>query len=246
MKFTILEEYNTISEEQVVQFLSTDFSEAMHSQPIYRGMEGSGFYIIAPDKNNPRPSANTYNYYTLIINNSEPWKQFPDREIICSTSSRTSQSYGNVFRIFPKNGAKIGVCPDNDIWGSDFESYNNALHDLFKGGDITELTEFENLEKNYQTFLKACEWIDKDRNEGAEFEFQTYGVIQVFGDYLKGKAKLIDYLSTEVFSPKKFKVMPIATFQAAANKEVWTDATCLAIPTHLVSRMYYKVEEARR
>lgn len=247
MKFTILEDYNTITEEQVVQFLLTDFSEALNSQPIYRGMETNDYYIISPDKNNPRKSANTYNYYTLIINNSVPWKNFPNREIICSTSARTATSYGLVYRIFPRNGAKIGICPDNDIWGSDFESNNNALYDLFKACDITELTQFEKLEENYQVFLTACEWVDKDKEELENLDIHSYGVAQVFGDYFNKKIKLIDYLANEVFSPKKFKVLPISSFTAAVtNKEVWTDAPSLAIPTTHFSRIYAKVSEAKR
>jgi polyhydroxyalkanoate synthesis regulator phasin len=56
--------------------------------------------------------------------NSPEWKEYPRRDHICSTDLGGTHDYGVSFMVVPKNGAKVGVCNDFDIWSSG----NKELH----------------------------------------------------------------------------------------------------------------------
>lgn len=89
------------------------------------------FYIVDHRKIE-RQSSNTSNYYTLIMDNSEKWKDYPKRKnsVVCSLND----SYmGNDYRVIPLNNyddilkkynintfsnPKWGVCPTIDLWDS--------------------------------------------------------------------------------------------------------------------------------
>ena len=64
----------TITEEQVIEMLSAYCSKAVKtyaSSPIYRGVNNRDDYLyISPNPLKPRKSANTANFYTLIMNNA--------------------------------------------------------------------------------------------------------------------------------------------------------------------------------
>ena len=122
----------TISKIKAEELLNTKHSKAFNSKtPIYRGVHGYGDYVyIDPSKaKSPRVSANTYNYYTLIMDNSNVWKKYPKRShsLICSTDERYASDFGDgeTYSIFPQNNASIGVCPGSDIWGAGFYKDHN-------------------------------------------------------------------------------------------------------------------------
>lgn len=126
--------------------------------PIYRSLHDQlkfdGYYLIDPRKYK-RQSANTSNYYTLIMDNEKEWKNFPKRKhgII---SSLNSSYMDNEFRVVPllqwdkillkynikefKN-PKWGICSESDIWSSfnyikevgplDADLFNNILDDIY-------------------------------------------------------------------------------------------------------------------
>jgi len=67
-----------------------------------------------------RESANTFNYYTLWIDNHEQWKKFPKRNksLICTTSEDSATGYGKLCVIIPSDDSHLGMCPMDDIWYS--------------------------------------------------------------------------------------------------------------------------------
>lgn len=75
-----------------------------------------------------RTSANTHNYYTLMIDSAEKWEHYPPRSksFICSTSEESASSYGKLFIAFPEDKNELGMCPRNDIWNS----FRPKLEDL--------------------------------------------------------------------------------------------------------------------
>ncbi len=115
--------------------------------PIMRSINSEleeDFYLVDHRKIE-RQSSNTSNYYTLIMDNSEKWKDFPKRKhsVVCSLND----SYmGNEYRVVPLNNydkilkkynintfsePKWGVCPKNDLW----DSFNITLKELgFENG----------------------------------------------------------------------------------------------------------------
>lgn len=112
-----------ISVEKAIELLRERCSDALEhfDQPIWRGSRGSteNAYLIQGDAGG-RSSANTSNYYTVIIDEFYPKRGYPKRglSIICANAPNKNyaRSYGNVYAIFPYDGTPIGVCPEEDIW----------------------------------------------------------------------------------------------------------------------------------
>lgn len=116
-------------EEKILSILRTKCSDAYTNWTnnsnccIWRGVSNTpaNWYLADSSNAPPRKSANTLNYYTLIIDNSPRWSKFPKRSqsFVCSTSKATAGAYGTaLFAVFPFNGTPIGICPRNDIWDS--------------------------------------------------------------------------------------------------------------------------------
>lgn len=88
---------------------------------LYRGFESPESVLIGDStQGQARVSANTKNYYTLILDNDPSWQEFPkrSRSFICSTSEGTAEVYGRAYCVFPFDGTELGVCPNSDIWNS--------------------------------------------------------------------------------------------------------------------------------
>ena len=88
---------------------------------IYRGEDArsEGVLYVEPAKFKRR-SANTDNYYTEIVDNSDRWQMYPKRSqsLICSNDLSTSRGYGTAYVVLPKADPVIGVCPNGDWWYS--------------------------------------------------------------------------------------------------------------------------------
>jgi len=234
MKFKIVESRSgthktkTISFDEAKRLLRTKFSQAANAHPIYRGLEVSNRYpiIVMPSPNVLRPSANAYfNFYTMIINKSKAWSDFPQRQIIGSANRGRAEEYGNAFRVYPQNGAKIGICPESDIFESDFNDFNTNIANIFRDFRINP----ENL-TTWASFVTACKKIDKMKigrqARVIRFVFEGYDM----DEYLDNNQSFLDYLSSTYYSPKKFRWAYIKDFKTKNNREVWTDSTCLLMP----------------
>jgi hypothetical protein len=104
---------------------------------IYRGFMRTDIPpigIIDTSKFN-RVSANTFNYYTLWIDNHSDWKSYPKRSksLVCTQSYSVAEGYAapDVGVVIPADSSKIGVCPENDIWRSvKLDKRGMTLYDL--------------------------------------------------------------------------------------------------------------------
>lgn len=95
---------------------------------IYKGMQTSIAPHFGDASTFTRQSANTRNYYTLLVDSSDNWEAFPPRSKswICSTSSDTARGFGNAFVVFPKDNEHIAVCNSSDFWNS----FNKTLRPI--------------------------------------------------------------------------------------------------------------------
>jgi len=90
----------------------SDFNE--DDKPIYRSVNlPEDFYIIRPTGIMRHSAYCCSNHYTLLMNNLPSWSKYPKRTHICSNRIFKFNNY--VFRVIPFNGAKIGICPNDDI-----------------------------------------------------------------------------------------------------------------------------------
>lgn len=126
---------------------------------IFRGDKRfTGAYgFINTDKGEPRVSANTFNYMTLLMDNLPSWKGWPKRSksIVCSTYSWNALNYGKIYTIIPFDDAEIGICSDDDVWNSfdnlgiPVNDFNWFIHHLMMHGikDAYEIKTLNDLKK---------------------------------------------------------------------------------------------------
>lgn len=158
-----------ISRADAIELLHGEYKESTEGAAIYRGLGDHNDYLFIAPARFERTSSNTMNYYTLWFDNHSSWSKFPKRSksIICSTSRNDAKDYGQLYRVFPKPGSLIGICPARDIWisfssiGEEIDNWdknnlsnlNNFIYDLIKNGkkhNITHLSEVD----TYQELLK--------------------------------------------------------------------------------------------
>jgi hypothetical protein len=153
---------------------------------IYRGVDAaknSVAFIGDTSKTGPRKSANTHNYYTLTIDNSEQWASYPKRgySFICSTDESYTSSYGEVFMAFPVNGTKIGICSDNDMWESFISILDNGIVGL--NDDISFFLKMSECIEDHKAYadLSISGWRPPD-NSIEEFKRALNRCEQVLSD----------------------------------------------------------------
>ena len=233
-----------VSTDAIHDFLSKDYSEAYTSfkkgDKIYRGRKFSQKALITdPSKSYERGSPYTtmnLNYYTLLFNNLPSWKKYPKRAIICTTNSRDAYGRGKCYVVFPKNGAKIGICSSNDIWfsfedelgGISLDTFNRYLYGLLRYINMGRS------DGKWKEFIDACIVIDKNKEEIQE----RWNIPSWMDDYFGKDTPFIKYLDN-LLSPEnnKFKLVKISQFSAYKNKEVWTDSKCLLIDNDIIDAL---------
>lgn len=131
-KFTSSLRHN--KKTNILKFIKEHCSEYLKNEkstPIYRGFVSDSkkipksWYVIEPSKHERISKGDAKgNVYTLLIDSLPEWKNFPKRSksMICSTNYSYAGNFGGPRLVIPFDGAKWGVCKDNDIW----HSFNHA------------------------------------------------------------------------------------------------------------------------
>lgn len=247
----------SIGKDQVVSHLESDnFNYNPGSTYIERYIDDfdSDYGIVRPS-NYVRKSQNTENYYTLIVDNSERWSQYPKRSR--SIIGRTHERLGSVFDhvVIPQVGANIGVCPDYDFWDSFYtesglrsmeRSFNKPLDILaayaqsespdddfgptFSTGLIPD--------DGYSEFKSYIDSIDEAIKNDPEKSYEGF-IKRVSNKKIK---LIVDYYTSEfddLFEFLDYKLDPsrnnfttetyTSDFEVPDDREIWTDAPCLLI-----------------
>jgi len=252
---------NIINEDKYNEIFNLCCSnvDLIKDTPIFRatGLE-EDFYLIDPRKME-RKSANTKNYYTLMIDNSEKWKEYPKRKhsVICALND----SYmGNEFRVIPLTkyndilkdyeidlfgGSKWGVCPEYDIWNSFSGLFANIFTDNDKllddfNYDLSQLyTEINNEPLNqldfniFKTQLQSIDSIKvKNIIDNRENDVYSSMYLSFFNFMSKMNFNLYDMMDY-IFDPIKngFELKTYNQLKSNHfhNNEVWTDTPVLYV-----------------
>jgi hypothetical protein len=237
-----------VDESKVSKLLNGDFSQAYKQykkgNAIYRNRQSckENVLITNPNKKGVAKRTSPYahnNCYNLLLNNLPAWKQMPNRDIIGSFNHNLSQCRsGFTYIIFPKNGAKIGMCPDEDIWSSFMNSGIELLDDLnYIVDNIFGIFNIEEDFYNWNSFVESSKELDEIKNDDIEeFRLSVERVIDLnyygfINDYISSSVGLIDFLN-KLLDPKKngFDVQNIRSLNIPdTHKEIWTDSICLMI-----------------
>lgn len=216
-----------ISKDKAMKLISTKCSKILGyykegGQYIYRaGSRVSGEFALSQPAKFSRKSANTSNYYTLLMDNLPSWSRYPRRSksIVCSNDKYTAANYSygrSQYIVFPYDTCKIGICPDSDIWDSipripgirgieEWESINSELEDI---GGLSD--------NNWSDFKARVDSLDKNQEMAS-----TNRVIR--GWALSKFDTITDYLN-DAMSPKKcgFRVVkPGDKIPAEGKNELW-------------------------
>ena len=230
-----------ITKEQADQLLETKHSKAVTpAAEIFRGVDGYGDYIyVDPSKSKQlRVSANTDNYYTLVIDNSPEWKDYPKRSksLICSTDRGYADSFGEVYRVYPINGAKIGVCPGDDIWNAGhvanvgFEGIANYINNVLR----TDPIKVDRADGSYENMVDVFERVDMNTDDILKF-MEKYGAsyekyyLPFFLLYLDSGYSFMEFIEW-LLDPKLCRFKHVITGQLIPfGREVWVDSPCVLI-----------------
>lgn len=231
---------NDIPREHAIELVSRQYKEAYNAPvAIFRGVGGYGDYVyIDPSKSKqPRVSANTANYYTLIIDNSPKWKKYPKRSksLICSTDESYANDFGNTYRVYPINGSNIGVCPHRDIWeAGHYKEYNFADIAGYINETIrTDAIKKDDADEDWETMNRVFKLVDKKKDKILEFMEKYYesynSTMKFFRDYLDSGYTFMEYIEW-ILDPKLCGFQLVKTGMSIPGKrEVWTDAPCVLV-----------------
>lgn len=107
-------------------------SHSTINRQIWRGTNAafnSGVGVVRPKKSVRKTTGEKGNHHTVLLDNMENWSKYPkrSRSVICTMDYNVANGYGTPYVVIPFDGAKIGVCPNDDIW----YSFRLGLEEVF-------------------------------------------------------------------------------------------------------------------
>jgi len=221
---------------------------------IYRGehARSEGVQYVEPAKFKRR-SANTMNYYTEIVDNSDRWSMYPKRSesLICSTDFDNARGYGTAYVVLPQGNPVIGICPGEDWWysfpqlaevlrrGSGPADLNSALQYIYHTLTHNELGEAP----SYAELVDALQAIDRLNPywQGRRTGSTTSGddlfhgswawkdeaanrLLKLGGNMLRTCDQLLDP------AKNSFQVRHLSELKSSGEHEVWLSAPSYMVP----------------
>lgn len=223
---------------------------------VYRGTEPQ-MGVVDTNKFQ-RKSANTLNYYTLWLDNSPKWKDYPKRSksLICTNDMGTAGGFGDIHWVIPKDSNAIGVCPSDDFWSSFHFSKQMDMgqsHDIdpsdlmdFTWGVLTIVDQNNPVtEKSYSALLAALRKCNakvllqiiekKPKSWHAAF------AKSIIAKGFRNLAEVYDFL----FDPAEnnFSHTVAARLKNGHGAEYWIQGECALIPTQF-AEIYSHADKA--
>jgi len=198
-----------------------------NKERIYRGSSriNSDFAITDPEQYE-RKSRNTYNFYTLLMDNLPNWSAYPKRSksLVCSTNQNSAANYGGqVFLLFPFDSCKIGVCPSTDVWGTTIAidvGWGKLAWDSI-GGILRNMgfvdTDWQELANDLRGFTQ------KDSRNASGIGIPAYGESPLLTAFAKSKSKNLLAFFQKMMNPKDrgFTLIPTSGPLPSENRELW-------------------------
>jgi len=256
---------NEITKQGAIDIIKNNCKDFLKDKTpkIFRGIDHSNdtpdFLLVKPSDGLLRRSANAGNHYTLLIDNSPRWSSYPkrSRSIICTTSSEKALSYGECYCVIPFDNAKIGICPENDIWVSfekigikRLESFTYDLDQLgVTDSDFSSmLSDFKKLEDKIVNGE-----IKMERSKISSLLLRTFSGNPYSYDFgedtsdilvnyknLENRPSLYEYID-KLFDPIKngFNLSSYKDVSKYLNTdlEVWTDSNSIMISSGIINEV---------
>lgn len=213
-------------------------------------------YKVMDPKKFVRKPPSTENYYNVIIDNSESWKDYPkrSRSIMTHTMVQKTLLYGNkTYRVIPlKENAKCSYVT-NDYW--------MAFSELFKNwpfGKIESLNEFNQSLRNVfelprkdytsnrlRQLLSSGNMNKENLMYDAGASTWRKSIIDIekkYGDFYSwiDSQMVPENTSIKLFDYNNETLLPHDERRSAPDYEVWTDEKCLLIDNDILRSLYIK------
>lgn len=229
--------YQAGDEQHIIDFLNSNCKQALTSSinlPLFRGSRGTNtnMLILDPSKG-IRKSISLGNQYTLLMDNSPYFKNYPKRanSLICTTSQATANDYGKTFLVFPVDNTVIGVCPESDIWESTIDAKYLAHQPIFYS-DLNRClltlgvpdSSFEEMKKyvsSKQFLARYTKYIEDRKNSGRDVYMlpEPYMLLE----------KLQYDMRPEVSEFKLTNIKKISSLPDMNRKECWFSSPCVLV-----------------
>lgn len=208
---------------------------------IFRGVPSGAQAMIVDPTKVERKAANTFNFMNIMQGSLPSWKGWPqrNRSLICTTSYKTAAAYGfdGRFTVLPFGDPVIGIVPSDD-WFRSFTQYggpqwvNNELSNFYAGMyDVEHKARVPLPETKPQFYaaikqLQAWSQANPDKvkkilqlNPGSKF----IKALLAEPSFVEGLNNLLDPATNG------FKMMPMSTFKAGKDVEVWFSGPALLV-----------------
>lgn len=210
---------------------------------IYRGIstkEGirnSIEFVDPTARSEPRKSANTHNYYTLWVDNSVRWLNYPKRSysLICSTDSITAGIYGETYVVIPIEDTPIGICPDEDFWYS-FDKTISGHYPSFSLGAFMDWLHVNfqlqkiNSPKTFSELNTALKKLDPEKLTDNSPRLKALFAA-------KGTHEAMNYILSP--SANDFRLTTWKQFNITSSQEVWLSAPSILIDKETFRRIAF-------
>ena len=133
----------SISEDETIKLFRQNCSkyDPIYGHHLFRGVrDATAPYVYIDPTKSTRRSANTRSYTMWLIEDSDKWKDYPQRSksIICSTTDKYASIYsgrydeggGKLYHVIPYDTAKIGMANTVDFFQSFKTSGLDSVPDL--------------------------------------------------------------------------------------------------------------------
>lgn len=204
----------SISLDEAVNLVVANCRDSLKAQPIYRGIDidsPQSAYTLHGEVGE-RKSANTSNHYTVILDHVLTPLGYPKRSAsaICSTDVHRATEYGYGYRIYPYDGVKIGVCPNEDMFYTKVFVPQNGTHARINQINRAFMDSFVSSE-SFDKLVKTC------------VEKQCF----LFGETEEEIKKNLE----KYYSPTEagFELHTTADFHSLPRREVWIGGKVVAV-----------------
>ena len=249
-ELTVEINYTELEEDNCINLIKKSYYIGLNNKyRIYRGINNDANYMYVNPKLVTRRSAYaSKNYYTELLDFFKSWKDYPKRSksLICTTKYGYASKYAadsdGIYVVIPKNNAKIGVCPEEDIWSS-FQEISNLNFETLNDFNIDLAKLFTTIyDSPTVSIVKACKNITKrtleiydivdDSNILIDFNKSNYFTLYEYLEHLMDP-KLNDFELITVNDLSRYDT----------SHELWTDSECILIKNTLINDLINKVNQ---
>jgi hypothetical protein len=169
------------------------------------------------------------------------WKKLPNlaKSVICTTSKIGANDWGPAYRVYPFDGAKLGITPEEHMWASfpTLFASMNTLNGLLQNIIETNMYKVKSNETNPQILKDVFNLIDKKTSRDfidlvLDYTDPTYLVEKYFLQYKNREFETLIDMFSVILKPDDFLLKKAGDKGLPPNKQVWTEGDCIMKSLH--------------